>query len=373
MAVSKAFFIRLGIALAVVAAVSWIIILMIRPEAVVVAAARARAINAVPGSLTVLAERSLEVKAEVGGRVIKSYMDLGANVEEGGLLAELDPADLVLEIEQLKNDYETVKQRIEIGSATTFELINEQEKLENMDRLFRQGNITAADLERQRRVVKQTEQKLELESLANQQQLFRFETELKVKQRRLDKMQIKSPVEGVISAIHANIGDLIGDKTPIATVIADSRVIEAKVSEENFAGIRVGQKATVRFLGYGGTLYGARVEKILPSADPLTQRYVVHLSVDIDTRLLVPGITGEVNIVIDARDNVVIIPRRAVFGKNVFVVKNGRIELRTVELGFGSLNLVEVLKGVDEKELVVVEGIDLFRDADRVSVTEIKS
>jgi len=373
MAVPKSFFIRLGLALAGVAALSWIIILLIRPEALVVSAARGRAINAVPGSLAVLAERALEVKAEVGGRVIKSYMDLSAAVEEGGLLAELDPADLVLEIEQLNNDYQAVKRRIEIGSATSFELINEQEKLENMDRLFRQGNTTGADLERQKRVVKQIEQKLELESLANQQLLSRFENELKVKNRRLEKMQIKSPVEGVISAIHTNVGDLIADNTPIATVIADSRVIEAKISEENFSGVRVGQKATVRFLGYSDTLYSARVEKILPSADPLTQRYVVHLSVDIDKRLLVPGITGEVNIVVDARDNAVIIPRRAVFGKNVFVVKDGRIELRTVVLGFTSLNQVEVLEGVEEKEQVVVEGIDLFRDGDRVSVTEIKS
>lgn len=372
MAVPKSFFIRLGIGLAVVATVSWLIFLMVRPTAIVVSAAKGRAISAVPGSLTVLAERSLEVKAEVGGRVIKSYLDFSAKVEEGGLLAELDPADLVLEIEQLNNDYQAVKRRIEIGSATTFELINEKEKLENMDRLFRQGNTTAAELERQRRVVKQIDQKLELESLANQQLLSRFETELKVKRRRLEKMQIKSPVEGVISAIHTNVGDLIGDNTPIATVIADSRVIEAKISEENFAGIRVGQKATVRFLGYSETLYGARVEKILPSADPLTQRYVVHLSSDIDHKLLVPGITGEVNIVIDARDNAVIIPRRAVFGNNVFVVNQGRIELRTVVLGFASLNQVEIVSGVAENDLVVVEGIDVFREGDRVSVSELR-
>jgi len=373
MAVPKAFFIRLAIALAVVVAVSWIIILMIRQEAVVVTAARGRAINAVPGSLTVIAERSLEVRAEVGGRVIKNHMELSATVTEGGLLAEIDPTDLNLEIEQLRTDYEAAKKRIEIGSATTFELVNAKEQMETAERIFKEGGITAADLERARRAVRQIEQKIELEAVANQQLLSRFETDLKVKERRLGKMQVRSPVEGVIASVRTVVGDLIGDNTPIATIIADSRIIEAKVSEENFSGIRIGQKATVRFLGYNDTLYGAKVEKILPSADPLTQRYIIHLGVDIDTRLLVPGITGEVNIVIDARDDAVIIPRRAVFGNNVFVVKDGRVELRTIVLGFASLNEVEVLRGVGEGERVIVEDIDLFRGGDRVSVTETKS
>ncbi|HUG09924.1 MAG TPA: efflux RND transporter periplasmic adaptor subunit [Opitutaceae bacterium] len=373
MAVPKAILIRLAVALAVVVAVSWIIILMIRQEAVVVTATRDRAINAVPGSVTVLAERSLEVRAEVGGRVIKNHMEISAKVEEGGLLAEIDPTDLNLEIEQLLTDYDAAKKRVEIGSATTFELINAKEQLENAERIFKGGGMTAADLERARRAVQQIEQKIELEEVANQQTLSRLETELKVKERRREKMKVSSPVEGVISSVRTVLGDLIGDNTPIATIIADSRIIETKISEENFSGVRLGQKATVRFLGYNDKQYSAQVEKILPSADPLTQRYIVHLSVDVDTRLLVPGITGEANIVIDARDDAVIVPTRSVFGKNVFVVKDGRVELRTVVLGFTSMSVVEVLEGVQEGELVITENLDLFRDGDRVSVTETKS
>lgn len=373
MAVPKAFFIRSAIAIAVVFAVSWIVVLMIRQEAIVVVAKRDRAINAVPASLTVVAERSLEVRAEVGGRVIKSHMELSADVKAGGLLVEIDPTDLNLEIEQLRTDYEAAKKRIEIGSATTFELINATEQLEIAERRFNQGGLTAADLERARRAVRQIEQRLELEEVANLQSLSRFETELKVKERRREKMKVRSPVEGVISAVHTIEGDLIGDNTPVATILAESRIVEAKISEENFAGIQVGQKATARFLGYNDALYPARVEKILPSADPLTQRYVAHLSVELDTRLLVPGITGEANIVIDARDNAIIIPTRAVFGNNVFVVKDGKVELRTVRLGFTSMNVVEVLDGVEEGEQVIVEDLDLFRDGDNVSVSEINS
>ena len=100
---------------------------------------------------------------------------------------------------------------------------------------------------------------------------------------------------------------------------------------------------------------------------------MVHLSVEIDPKLLVPGITGEVNIVVDARDNAIIIPRRALFGRSVFVVNNGRVEMRTVEVGFTSLNSVEIIRGIEPGEAVVVEGLELFRAGDRVSVSVVGS
>src|SRR5690606_37334579 len=116
------------------------------------------------------------------------------------------------------------------------------------------------------------------------------------------------------------------------------------------------------------TLYPARVDKILPTADPDTQRYSVFLEVEIDPEILVPGITGDVSIVAGEHQNTLIIPRRALFGNNVFVVTNGRVELRQVQTGFTSLNHVAILDGLSEGELVVVDQLDTFRDGDRVRV-----
>jgi RND family efflux transporter MFP subunit len=365
--------VKLAGVLVLIAVAVWLGLQMMRPEAKVVLAKRDRAINAVPGSITVLAERALQVKSDVGGRIVSSNLVLSAKVAAGGVLIELDPTDLNLQIEQLENDRAAIEKRIKIGSATQFELQNANDQLETADRLAKQGTMTAVDLERQRRVVKQLEQKLELENVTNAQQLARIENDLKVAYRNRSKMTVRSPVEGVISAVSTNVGDLISSGEPVATIIADSRVVEAKISEENFAGLKVGQHATLRFLSYGPVQYPGTVQKILPAADPLTQRYMVHLSVEIDPKLLVPGITGEVNIVVDARDNAIIIPRRALFGRGVFVVNNGRVELRTVEVGFASLNSVEVVRGVNVGEAVIVEDLDRFRAGDRVSVSEVKA
>ena len=365
--------VKLAGVLVLIAVAVWLGLQMMRPEAKVVLAKRDRAINAVPGSITVLAERALQVKSDVGSRIVSSNLVLSSKVAAGGVLIELDPTDLNLQIEQLENDRAAIEKRIKIGSATQFELQNANDQLETADRLAKQGTMTAVDLERQRRVVKQLEQKLELENVTNAQQLARIENDLKVAYRNRSKMTVRSPVEGVISAVFTNVGDLISSGEPVATLIADSRVVEAKISEENFAGLKVGQHATLRFLSYGPVQYPGTVQKILPAADPLTQRYMVHLSVEIDPKLLVPGITGEVNIVVDARDNAIIIPRRALFGRGVFVVNNGRVELRTVEVGFASLNSVEIVRGVNAGEAVIVEDLDRFRAGDRVSVSEVKA
>lgn len=358
--------------LVLVAAAVWFGVQLMRPEAKVVLAKRGRAINAVPGSVTVLAERALQVKSDVSGRIVTSKLELSSPVVAGGVLIELDTGDLNLQIEQLENERATIQKRVKIGSATQFELQNANEQLENAERLHKQGTVTAVDLERQRRAVKQIEQKLELENVANAQQLAKIENDLKVAHRNRGKMTVRSPVEGVVSAVFANVGDLIPAGEAVATIIADSRLIEARISEENFSGLKVGQAATLRFLSYGATQYAGRVEKILPAADPLTKRYMVHLSAEIDPKLLVPGITGEVNIVVDARDNAVTIPRRALLGQRVFRVKDGRVELVPVVLGFASLNSVEVLSGLDAGDAVIVEGLDLFRPGDRVSVSGVK-
>ena len=85
----------------------------------------------------------------------------------------------------------------------------------------------------------------------------------------------------------------------------------------------------MRFLTYGENQYAAKVVKILPTADPATQRNVVHLEVEIAPEKLVPGITGEVVIEVGEHEHTLIVPRRAVFGTNLYAVNDGRIEFRT--------------------------------------------
>lgn len=338
-----------------------------RPVALVAKVTSGEMPKAVPGSVTVQAEFEMELKSEVGGRVIKSELDPGKSVAAGTVLCQLDTGDLQLEIEKIKEDYEAAKRRIAIGSSIALELENAKDDLGNFERLYKSGNFSESDLTKKRRDVQQIEQRLALEKVKNDQDLLGLENLLKVKKRQLEKMTITAPFDGTVSEVYARPGDLIGPNSPIATLIANSRTVEAKISEENFADVRVGQKALVRLLPYGAWLYHATVTKLLPTADPQTQRYVVHLDIsDIEPEKLKPGITGEVTITVGEHNAKAKIPRRALFGRNVYVVQDGRIQMRQVKTDYVNLTTVEVTDGLQPGELVVVDQLDRFRDGDRV-------
>jgi RND family efflux transporter MFP subunit len=202
----------------------------------------------------------------------------------------------------------------------------------------------------------------------NRQTLETFKNSIAGKEILLKKMTITAPFDGIVTAVFFRPGALLPAKTPIAKLITISRTVEAKISEENFQGIKLGQKATVRFTG-GRENLDAKVIKILPTADPETQRYVIHLDVKIDPEQLVPGATGEVTVIIAERPDAILIPRRALKNKkSVFVAVDGRVQLRPVEVGYTDLMLAEITKGVAVGEQVIVEELDKLQDGDRVRI-----
>lgn len=339
------------------------------PVAYVAEVTSGPAIKAVPGSVIVHAEFRMELKSEVGGRVVKSDLDPGNSVIAGAVLCQLDTGDLELEIEKITGDYETAKKRIAVGSSIALELANARDDLANYEQLYRSGNYPESELVKKRRDVQQIEQRYELEKVNNAQLLEGFENTLRVKNRQLEKMTIIAPFDGIVSVVYARPGDLIGSNSSIATLIAKSRTVEARISEEDFADLKVGQTASVRFLPYGAWVYGATLVKILPTADPNTQRYVVHLEVDIDQEKLVPGITGEATVVVGEREAKANIPRRALFGSYVYVVEDDRVQLRKVETGYVNMTMVEILKGLTAGEQVIVDELDRYREGDRVRAT----
>jgi RND family efflux transporter MFP subunit len=319
-------------------------------------------------------EYSMDMKSEVAGRVLKEgyKLEIGMPVKEGDLLVHLDTGDVELVINQVKNEYESSKQRIALGSAVKYALETAKSDFTNTERLTRMGQVSDSDYQKARRAVETLEQQLALETVMNEENLRTDENTLHTQQRQMEKMTIRAPFDGVISAVFAHPGDLINVGSPIVTLITTSRLVEAKISEEDFANVQVGQKATVIFLPYGEFEYNGTVQKILPTADPETQRHMVDLAItDIEPNKLIPGITGEVTIVVGRHPANAIIPRRALFNESVYVVTDGRVELRRVKTGYLWLRGAEVTEGLKPGEQVIVEDLESFRDGDRVRTEEL--
>ena len=354
--------------LAILAGVFWFFITGLQPKASVAEVTRGVALDAVPGSLTVNPAYSLTLTTEVSGRILSSSLELGKRVEKGDVLIEIDPTDLRLQYESFKANYEAFKQRKELRADERIALQQAEDDLKNSERLFREGNISQIEIDRVRESFQLLLERQEEQRISDENQLQQMEIQLKEWQRTLEKTTVIAPVSGIITRIFAWPGELVGVRTSLATIYSDELLIEAKVNEENFAGIQIGHPARIRFLAFGDRIFPAKVEKVLPNADPDTQQYTVYLELEEGGEFLRSGLTGEVSIIKNRREDTLLVPRRALFGNFVFVVNDGQVEMRQVRSGFLGLNQAEVLENLEEGELVISDEIDRFRDGDKVSI-----
>ncbi len=360
-------FLRLAVTAVVLAAIGYGISYVLRPVALVASAETGTAVRTVPGTVEVKAEYAIELKSEVGGRVSASSLDVGQRVFKNDTLVQIDTGDVDLEIERIKNEITAAARKVELGSTLRPEVLNAKDTLDNLERQTRAGAYPAAEFEKQKRLFQQLEQRMELDEVNTRLYLENYQNSLRSKEREKSKMTIIAPSDGIVTVVTARVGDLIGSNSPIATIIAVGRTVEAKISEENFAAIKLGQKATVRFLTFGADQYNAVISKILPSADAATQRYTLFLDIALpEGRVLLPGLTGEVQIIIAERANAVTIPRRALVGEYVYVVEGGRLARRKVAKGYEGMNSVEIVSGLQAGEQVVVEQQDRYREGERV-------
>jgi RND family efflux transporter MFP subunit len=367
---------KLAAAVAIVVAIFEGVVLSLRPVAKVEAVISGEAKDAKPGSLTVKEMYSMQMKSAIGGRVLKDgyNLDPGLHVKEGDILVKLDTGDIQIEIDQAKAEYESAKQRIAVGSSSTYTLETAQSDFKNTERLFKMGQVSDSDYQKARRAVETIKQQIALEKVRNEEDLATDLNTLRAKQNELEKMTIRAPFEGIVSVVYAHPGDLIDPGSPIMSVITTDKIVEAKISEEDIANIKVGQAASVHFIPYGAFVYNGTVSKILPTADPETQRHLVDLNItDIAPEKLIPGITGEVTITVGERHANAIIPRRALINESVYVVRNGKVELRPVTKGYVWLTGAEILSGLEPGEQVIVEDLESFRAGDSVRVEEIPS
>jgi multidrug efflux pump subunit AcrA (membrane-fusion protein) len=288
---SQRLIIRVLIGLGLIGAGVYFALDYFRPEALVAPVITGEAIKAVSGTVSVRAESPVELKSESPGKVIESHLELGKLVKKDDVLVKLDSRDVELEIEKIESDFTLFKQRIELtDQKTELDDKTDEEAFQDVERKHKAGQTSEAEFVRDQR--DRAKKKLDRQDTKNAQQNQKesYENQLKVHGRSKDKMTIRAPFDGQIADFYVWPGQLIGNGTVVAKLISLSRTVEAKISEEKSAGVKVGQKATVTFLPYGIFQFNAKVTKILPTSDPETQRRIVHLDVEIEPEKLRPGI-----------------------------------------------------------------------------------
>ena len=330
--------------------------------------AKGTAIDAVPAVVNIRSDYEMTLSSEESGRVASSSLSLGARIQTGDLILTIDPTDLEIDARILRSDIENLEARLSLNTAEITALKNRKEDLENFRRQFSAGNYPKLEMTRREREFAVFQESQHLKALNDAQALNALKNELEKIERRIEKTNVYAPTDGIVTEIFAYPGELISSGSTLATLFSEATVVEAKVNEENFAGIQVGLDSTVRLLTYGNRLFEATVYRVLPTADKENQQYTVFLDVEIDREKLLPGLSGEASIVRRKIPNSLIIPRRALLGNYVFKNIGGRAIFTPVEVGVRGLNNVEIKSGLAEGDFVLTDGIGTLKDGDKIRV-----
>jgi RND family efflux transporter MFP subunit len=359
---------KLGLVLLVLAGAGVAVMYNLRDTARVKLVNRDTAIEAVTGSVVVQAVGGFkELKCEAAGKVKLANIKPGTDFKQGDVLVQLDTTELDRQIAELKRKFESDKERAKIQKDNPQRKVVE-ERLATAKRLFELGNASEEEVKGAQRALEDIDRALKITAFDEQKGEEDFKVAMEGYELLRAKMRVVAPFDGTIHNDGAMTweGALINAGQAVTYVFARKRVVVAKISEESFGRVKVGQVARIRLLTYGTQYLDGTVSELLPAADD-AQRFTVHIEVAADPAQLSPLSTGEVTITVQKIPDQLMILRRSVFDSNkVWVVMAGRVERRTLEVGLVSLNNVQVLKGLAVGEQVIADRVEYFREGQRV-------
>ncbi len=179
-------------------------------------------------------------------------------------------------------------------------------------------------------------------------------------QSSLAKAQIVAPFDGSIAAVNYDVGDTAGSSSAVTVTNLSNLQVQVSVDEVDTANLKVGDTAQLTLDALPGPTYTATVLAIGP-VGTITQgvvNYPVTVAVGGSNPEIKPGMTAELTIAVDERQNVLMVPLRAVrtqgTQKLVTVLYKG-LQIQTpVTLGLESDTNAEVTSGLQQGDTVVM-------------------
>jgi membrane fusion protein, multidrug efflux system len=199
--------------------------------------------------------------------------------------------------------------------------------------------------------------------------------------RTEDRNRMVTPIDGVVLKLARDAdgqllangqlvspGQLVAQIAPLDALIADVDLIG-----DDIAAVRVGLEARARYHAWGDTLFAGKVLRLAPTVDQRTRALRAEVEIDNAEQRLRPGMFVEVTLIGERRENVAVVPRSAVTDRGgrrvVFVLASQRVVMREVTLGLSDDVFVEVRRGLEIGERVVVRGLETLTDQMLVRVT----
>jgi multidrug efflux pump subunit AcrA (membrane-fusion protein) len=181
---------------------------------------------------------------------------------------------------------------------------------------------------------------------------------------QLYKKQVRAPIAGVVTAVEAKVGKIVGANESIVSMISSGSLeIESYVPEKNLPFVKIGDSANVFLDAYGSdVLFATKVVSIDPSEtirDGVTTYRILLQFVAQDDRVK-PGMTASVIVDTEKKSNVISVPQGIIEldkgNKVVKVMEGETITYRTVQTGsVSTLGTIEIISGLTDGDVVVIK------------------
>ncbi|MBL7021742.1 efflux RND transporter periplasmic adaptor subunit [Patescibacteria group bacterium] len=180
---------------------------------------------------------------------------------------------------------------------------------------------------------------------------------------RLADYMIKAPISGTIVKVDKKLGEQAGLTDSVITIIGKSSYeIEVDIPESDIADIRVGDGAEITLDAYGSALvFSGHISFIEPAETTISDvvYYKVRVAFDLPDQAIKPGMTANVDILIDQKEAVVAVPARAVFEvdniQQIKVLNNDEAITKEVDTGLkDDTGYIEIISGVEIGETIII-------------------
>lgn len=306
---------------------------------------------------TVTSARAARLSASMGGLVTVLHVDAGSLVAAGDVLLELDS-------ELAQWQWKSAQASAE---AARIALADARRRLDE-----------ARSLAPQRSIAETVVRDIAAEAAEDEAALRRAEAEAGYRKGILDRHQLQAPFAGVVSAKHTELGEWVNPGQPVLELVATQELrMDFPVAEDHLGAIGPDTLVSYTLGANAAEARDGEIATVVPVTDPGARTFLLRVRPAERDQRMTPGMsvrgllklgTGRRGLTIP-RDAVIKFPDGRVL---VWVVERGEdgpvATEKRVDIGLVFDGRVEVLKGLEAEERVVVEGNEALQNGQRVRV-----
>lgn len=308
----------------------------------------------VEASGTVNPVNTVSVGSTVSGLMMEVYVDFNSKVKAGQLIALMDTSLLQANVDKAKSNYDKQK-AITDNSLKTYN---------------RYKNLVARNF-----MARSELDQAQADYLSNKALLNAAKADLEYAEHQCSFAYIYSPVDGIIVTRNVDPGQPVAasfQAPELFTVARDLKEmqIEVNVSEADIGKIKEGQEVDYTLDGYQDEIFKGRVSqvRISPTTVSNVVTYTVVVKVDNDDLKLKPGMTANVSIITQKKENVLCVPSIALKytpttkgeikrydTQGIWVLRGSKPVRETVEIGASDDTYTEITSGnIQEGDRIIV-------------------